>query len=268
MVGHGHFLARCARDGIEPKLDLSSRAFKLFNFERPSPSLRKTMIKLPIDNNSRFQCESDAADVDLPVIFGLGSMKKRGWKVGEVRSSLEHVGAKRKMQLMRRGHLWREWPNNEMLFTASDSMKLHRRFGHPSSSKSHNLLKKAKHEEVDDKMRKARSEIASKCEPCQRIPQKPFGFQASMPGDMQFNHEIIADLFCSDKKPALRAVGRGAHFSAAKFLQGESAIHVWNALIEYWISAYVGFPNALSHDQGSALTSKLFKIATSHIKML
>lgn len=96
------------------------------------------------------------------------------------------------------------------------------------------------------------------------MPPKPFAFQVSMPDDTQFNHEIIVDLFCIDKKPALHAVGRGAHFSAAKFLQGESAIHVWSALIDCWISACVGFPNALSHDQGPVFASKLFDKAASH----
>lgn len=124
MAGHDQCLACCARVGIEPKLDPSSRAFKFGSAKRPS--LGKTIIRFPIDENAFFERESDAADVDLPVIFGLDSMKKCGWEVGEVRNALERAESKRKIQLIHKG------PNSEMLFATSDLMKLHRRFGHPS----------------------------------------------------------------------------------------------------------------------------------------
>ena len=67
-----------------------------------------------------------------------------------------------------------------------------------------------------------------------------------------------------EKKPVLRVVDRGKHFSAAMFLPDESEETVWNTLIQCWISLYIGFPNVLPHDQGSVFTSKFFKKALMH----
>ena len=58
----------------------------------------------------------------------------------------------------------------------------------------------------------------------------------------------------------------GEHtFPAAQFLPGELSEDVWNALINCWVSTNIGFPNVLSHDQGSAFTSKFMQNAMGHV---
>lgn len=163
------------------------------------------------------------------------------------------------------GNLCRGWEKSKSLYTRGELEKLHRRFAHPSAKKLHNLLKKAALEQADASARKLLEDIAKKCEPCQRLSPKPCVLQITLPEDMQLNHEAFADAFFMRKKPALHAIDRGAHFSAAKFMPSSSTEEIWNTFIECWASIYVGFPSALSCDQKSAFTSALFQKACKHL---
>ncbi len=83
-----------------------------------------------------------------------------------------------------------------------------------------------------------------------------------MPDNIQFNHEIILDLTWIEPrphKPVLHIVDRGTHLSAAEFLVGESSEDIWNTFISCWVTVYVGFPDILSHDFGSAFSSGFFQ---------
>ena len=51
-------------------------------------------------------------------------------------------------------------------------------------------------------------------------------FQVTMPGDIQFNHELIRDITWIEPRPhrpLLHIFNRGTQFSATKFVSGESA---------------------------------------------
>ena len=103
------------------------------------------------------------------------------------------------------------------------------------------------------------------------MASKPFLFQLFMPDDVQFNHELILDftwLEPMSHRPALHIVDRGTHFSLAEFLQGESAEDIWNTFVSCWVSIYVGFPNILSHDFGSAFSAKFFEKACAEFGII
>ncbi len=76
-----------------------------------------------------------------------------------------------------------------------------------------------------------------------------------------FNHEIFLDLEYLEPRPytpILYVVDRGTHFSAARFAPDESAERIWNTFLSCWVSVYFGFPNIVSHDQGSLFSCDFF----------
>ena len=139
VAGKDQFLAYCNHIGTDPTLRPTTRKLKFGNVTHRS--LGQATIRFPIDDKTFFEYESEVVDVDIPVIFGLDSMKKHGWEGGEVRNVMQHVDSRKTIRLVHKlGHLWREWNCSDILFTKVDLMKLHRRFGHPSSGKLYNLL--------------------------------------------------------------------------------------------------------------------------------
>ena len=66
---------------------------------------------------------------------------------------------------------------------------------------------------------KGLNEILKICESCLRTAPKQFVFQVTMPDTIQFNHEIVADVFFIEGNPVLHVVDRGTHFLASKFLE-------------------------------------------------
>ena len=77
--------------------------------------------------------------------------------------------------------------------------------------------------------------------------------------DLIFNHEIQADLFWIGSYPVLHIIDRGTRYSVAKFIDNFSAEHVWNLIVEHWVCIFSGFPDILSHDQGTQFTLEFFQ---------
>ncbi len=162
----------------------------------------------------------------------------------------------------KKGLLYLEWPNSVIFFSLPELLKIHRRLAHPTPNKLANLLKKAAPKQYNSHTRQILDDIAAHRESCQRMASKPFLFQVSMPDNIQFNYEIILDLTWIEPrphKPVLNIEDRGTHISAAEFLKGESSEDVWNTFISTWVTVYVGFPNILLHDFGSAFSSDFSK---------
>ena len=104
------------------------------------------------------------------------------------------------------------------------------------------MSKRATPNQYNANTRKILEDISKHCQSCQRMASKPFLFQVSMPDDVQFNYEVILDLTWLEPRPhrpALHIVDRGTHFSAAEFLQGESAEDIWNTFVSCWFSKYL-----------------------------
>ena len=263
--GIRQYKAYCDHTKLPPKkMEPSQKSFKFG--DQVVTSLGIARIRFPTDDaGSYFEYPSDIVNIDIPLLFGLDSMKRFGTRVDEVENKVTSKDHGWSASLTyKNGHLYREWPGATILFNRAELEKLHRRFAHPSVEKLMNLLRRAKPTEVDSQTAKILQEITDSCDPCQRLSPKPYVFQVSMPDAIQFNHEVIVDLMWIDKEPVLHVVDRGTHFSSATFLPNESATTVWNSLIKCWISVYVGFPNVISHDQGTVFTSKLFKNALEH----
>ena len=179
-----------------------------------------TPIRFPTDVlGGYFEYVSDIVELNVPLLFGLDLMKRYRIWIDEVENTISQKGHKCTAKLTYKlRQLYREWPRGIILFNKTELEKLHRRFAHPSTRKLPNLLKRARPDQVSSETRKVLDNIVASCNPCQRMAPKPYVFQVSMPEDIAFNHEIIADIMWIDRKPALHVVDRGTHYSAAAFL--------------------------------------------------
>ncbi len=101
-------------------------------------SIGSTVIRLPIDSRGNFlEYYTDIINVDLPTLFGLNNMKKHRWYVNEVTDefcSYDNPSFKVKLKL-KLGHLYLDWPENLILFTRPDLLRIQRRFAHPTPEK-------------------------------------------------------------------------------------------------------------------------------------
>jgi hypothetical protein len=144
---------------------------------------------------------------------------------------------------------------NPCFLTYVELQRLHRRFGHPSIQKLHDLLERAGHD-VD---KKALKYLTKYCEHCQKHSQSPHRFKFTLKDDVDFNVSIVVDIFYLDGKPVLHVVDEGTTYQAGRFLRNISAKHTWDVLHACWINTYLGPPEQITTDASKNFASQEFK---------
>lgn len=71
-----------------------------------------------------------------------------------------------------------------------------------------------------------------------------------------FNKTVRIDLMFINGEPVLHAVDAGTTFSSARFLSAENTETIWNTFLYAWVTMYVGIPEDMLADHGSAFTAK------------
>ena len=77
------------------------------------------------------------------------------------------------------------------------------------------------------------------------------------------------DLMFLDGKAVLHVIDTATHFSAAKFLDshgktyGQTAEGIWLAFLDIWCTTYLGYPNRMRTDLGSAFNSEKWRRYTN-----
>jgi hypothetical protein len=108
------------------------------------------------------------------------------------------------------------------------------------------MLKRALHDETNLGTRHLLEQIRAKCVICQITAGKTLHFRVSAisedDAEPKFNRQVDIDLLWLNGKPALHVCDHDTRFSAAKFLNGETTLHVWEALLMSWILIYHGMP--------------------------
>lgn len=127
--------------------------------------------------------QADVVQVDVPFLAGLDVLDKFKMVVDNVEKVLDCRLAGWKLPITRKlGHLYLEWKDTEnVLFTKTELVKLHRGFHLPSTRKLHDLLKRAKPENLEKATIDILNDIKKKCDTCQRHGPRPLRFRASMP---------------------------------------------------------------------------------------
>ena len=257
--------------GVPLKTSYSRSKFRFGGHRQDS--LGKISMKVPLGDFAMITEEVDVVKPSVPFLLGLDFMDKYKMYVNNVDNVLSFPHLDVHIPLIRRrGHIYLVWDTSEqILFTKSELVKLHRNFSHPTSEKLHALLKKARPDETDSKTKAILQEIEQRCEPCQRIARAPIRFKVSLPDeiDLKFCDEVSMDLMFLDGKAVLHVIDTAMHFSAATFLDshvqtyGQTSEGIWLAFLEIWCTTYLGYPNRMRTDLGSAFTSEKWRHYTN-----
>lgn len=158
------------------------------------------------------------------------------------------------------GFLYHRWCPDSVLFTTSELLKLHRSFGHPSTSALSNILKRARPEEMNKSVRNVIEDITKRCKTCSEFSSRPKRFRLTVGTDeLNFNSVVVVDVMYIHQKPVLHVVDESSHFAAAMFLRSMSAADTWDAITRCWSNVYLGPPDYLRIDQGSNFVAKEFR---------
>jgi hypothetical protein len=146
--------------------------------------------------------------------------------------------------------------SNPCFLTNSQIQQLHRRFGHPSVQRLHDVLDAAGH----DVQRQILEFINKHCRHCQIYRKSPGRFRFTLKDDVQFNHTVYVDTMYIDDQPVLYVVDEATGYQAARFLgpKGGSAQNIYDILRLCWIDVYQGPPDWIVHDAGTNFMSKEF----------
>ena len=251
------YLSYCEYANISPVLRPSNAQFVGLG-KGVVHSLEKATIRMPLGKNTFIDFETDIVQQDIPIMFGLDQHKKHSCSSDEFHNTFTHHPSSTTVPVVvKNGHMFVQWNQSEVLFTRKQLSQLHDRFGHPSARSLMNVLKRA---EMSATTKRILDDITNRCKACQTFARKPSTFQVSMPmDDIFFYHEIEVDLFWIDSKAVLHIIDRGTRYSVAKFVEKVSAEHLWNTIMDAWASLFTGFPQIISHDQGTYFTSDYFQ---------
>ena len=144
---------------------------------------------------------------------------------------------------------------NPCYLTDVELRRLHRRFGHPSVHRLHQLLERSGH----NVELQALQYLTRYCEQCQKHGRSPGRFTFTLKDDLDFNYNVIIDIMYIGGKPVLHLVDEATRFQAGRWLKNVSAQHVWDQLRSCWIDTYLGPPDLVTADAGKQFMAKEFK---------
>ena len=209
--------------------------------------------------------------VNTPFLLFLAEMDRLGAFFNNTINQVVQIGpgTGRSYPVIRRyGHaflLWRtsaysvlteSLSQNPCFLTEIELRRLHRRFGHPSVRRLHQILERSGHE-VE---MQALQHLTRYCEHCQKYGKSPGRFNFNIEeDDINFNFNVIVDILYIQGKPVLYLVDEATRFQAGRWLKYISARHVWDQLRTCWIDTYLGPPDIISSDAGKQFTSREFK---------
>ncbi len=178
-----------------PELTSSNELFKLGKIVHKS--LGKTVIRMPTDDRGNLlEYETEAIDVNLPILFGLDNMKEHRWCVNDVTDEIcSQLDPSLKVKLsLKFKHIYLEWLENIIPYSRSGLIRIHLRFAHPTTDNLAELLKRADTENFVKGTKQLPYDTSAICKACQHMESKPYSFQVTMPDIMQFNREVIIAL--------------------------------------------------------------------------
>lgn len=206
----------------------------------------------------------------VPTILCLKDLKKTGFQLNIQNDQLKFMGKALDLKL-NNGLLWHNWSSDTALFSESELFQLHRSFGHPSVTALYKLLRRARYNEVNEKIRRSIKEIVKRCKVCEAYSSKPKRFKLTVGSEeARFNHMVAVDIMYINKDPVLHVIDEATHFMSACWLRKVSSKEVWNGLLRCWSNTYLGPPDFLRIDQGSQFVSSEFKSTadTARIQIL
>lgn len=157
------------------------------------------------------------------------------------------------------------WSTRDMpyaLYTETDLRRIHRGFGHPSVKSTEKLLRRASIGQLPKSVITAMEKVNNSCKVCNKHASKPRRFKLTLgTEEIRFNNRVYVDTMFINSRPVIHLVDEGTHFAATCFLRSQSATDTWKAILRLWVHTYLGPPDFLAVDQGSAYVSREMKMA-------
>ncbi len=138
--------------------------------------------------------------------------------------------------------------------------RLHRRFGHSSARRLHQILERTRHD-VDHCFIE---HLIKFCHHCQMHEKSSGRFIFSIRDEnIQFNFNILVNILyieCrSENKPVLHLMNEFIRFQANRWLKDISAKHVWDQLRACWIDIYLRSSDVITADADKQFVAREFK---------
>jgi hypothetical protein len=220
------------KGNTDPSADLNPAKADAVNvqFEIGStPSIGSLTIDTPFE-----LVKFHVIKADTPFLLSLADMDRLKVYFNNVENTLFMTTKNRSLPVIRRfGHGFLLWKNslhsyitqsfefNPCYLTDIELRQLHRRFGHPSTTKLHDLLERSDHEVEKAALKK----LTKFCTFCQKYAKSPERFKFTLKDDVNFNYSIIVDVMYIENHPILHVVDDATRFQAARWLQSISARH-------------------------------------------
>ncbi|RAL58504.1 hypothetical protein DID88_004008 [Monilinia fructigena] len=204
-------------------------------------------------------------DADIPFLLSLEDMDRLKAFYNNITDQFITPNGQYSV-IRRRGHAFLTWKvdmnqliqesicQNDCYLTTTELQRLHRRFGHPSAQRFHQVLQRAGYDENNDAIK----HLTKYCKHCQMHSKSPGRFRFTLPEDTEFNYAIYVDVMYIAGEPVLHIVDEATRYQAARFLDNISAKHTFDTLRECWIDVYIGPPDYIIHDAGKNFVSKEF----------
>ncbi|RAL60894.1 hypothetical protein DID88_010219 [Monilinia fructigena] len=190
-------------------------------------------------------------DADIPFLLSLEDMDRLKAFYNNITDQFITPNGQYSV-IRRRGHAFLTWKvdmnqliqelicQNDCYLTTTELQRLHRRFGHPSAQRFHQVLQRAGYDENNDAIK----HLTKYCKHCQMHSKSPGRFRFTLPEDTEFNYAIYVDVMYIAGEPVLHIVDEATRYQAARFLDNISAKHTFDTLRECWIDVYIGPPDA------------------------
>lgn len=258
VMSISQYKAYCREFNVPVKLDTSTSR-NLSGIGGSRKSLGSVIIPIPFADlniviDVKFQIVSDK----VPSLLSMKDMKDNGLDISiqNEEISFKHHYQKLTMENYFLIHRWQPSDMDYCLYTEAELRTLHRSFGHPSASALYNLLKRARSEEMNSKVRKSIEEISDSCDICSKNSKRPRRFKLTVgTDDLRFNHTVAMDVMHIAGRALLHVVDEATHFNAALFLRNQSSQCIWKSFLKCWSRVYLGPPDYLHVDQGSNFIS-------------
>ncbi len=232
-AGYGQYLA-FKKHKIDPSIDLDVTKAGAVNIQFGIGSAR-SIGSLTIDTPFGV-VEFHVVKADTPFLLSLADMDRLKVYFNNVKNILVMTAQPEKppLPVIRRfGHGFLLWRNsmqayigqsfdlNPCYLTETELRQLHRRFGHSSTRKLHDLLERAGHEVDTSGVEK----LTKFCCFCQKHGKSPGRFKFTLRDDVNFNFSIIVNIMYIENNPVLHVIDEATRFQAARWLQNISAKH-------------------------------------------
>ena len=208
--------------------------------------------------------------VNTPFLLCLADMDKYGAFFNNITNQViqsQTQPARHHPVIRRYGHAFLLWytsayilateslVQNPCYLTDTELRRLHRRFGHPSVHRLHQLLERSGH----NVELQALQYLTKYCEQCQKHGRSPGRFTFTLKDDLDFNYNVIIDIMYIGGKPVLHLVDEATRFQAGQWLKNVLAQYIWDQLRSCWIDTYLGPLDLVTANAGKQFMAKKFK---------